>query len=179
MNNLNLEKVDDAAYMFYNMKEINYLEIKGLKFSDKVNDELNGDYGLNYRDNLLVCKNNESLSIIYEPLCCQYDIELKKCVNYIICKYNTRTEYKDGFQNEYRKNIAFIKNGDSKVGPNDNLIIEANTNIEIYFSESIDTLANFFSSFKEPNAQNIISVDLSNFDSSKVKSTDFMFCRCY
>ena len=136
-----MSKVDDATYMFYNMKEINYLEIKGIKLNDKINEELKGEYGLNNKENLLVCKNEENFTIEkYESICCKYDIELKKCGNYIICKYKETTEYTSGFQNEYRQNIAFIKNGTSIVGPNERLIIEANTNIEIYFSEPITSL---------------------------------------
>ena len=134
MNNLDLSNVNNATYMFYNMKEINYLEIKGIKLNDKINEELKGEYGLNNKDNLFVCKNEENFPIEkYESICCKYDIELKNCRNYIICKYKETTEYTSGFQNENRQNIAFIKNETSIVGPNERLIIEANTNIEIHF----------------------------------------------
>jgi surface protein len=106
MSNLDLSKVDDATHMFYNMKEIKYLEIKETKLNEKINEEAKGEYGLNNKDNLAVCKNEENLSIgKHKSICCDYDIELKNCRNYIICKYKETTEYTSGFQNEYRQNI--------------------------------------------------------------------------
>ena len=120
MNDLDLSNVNNATYMFYNMKEINYLEIKGIKLNDKMS----------------IGK--------HKSICCDYDIELKNCKrNYIICKYKETTEYIKGFQNEYRKNIFYIKNETSIVGPNERLIIEANTTIEIYFSEPITSIVFF------------------------------------
>ena len=66
------------------------IEIKGIKLNDIINEELKGEYGLNNKENLLVCKNNETLPFEkYESICCKYDIELKKCGNlfyYIINK---------------------------------------------------------------------------------------------
>ena len=180
MNNLDLSHVNDTTYMFYNMKEINYLEIKGLKVNDKINDELKGEYGLNDKDNLIVCKNEENLSIEkYHSSCCNYDIELKKCQNYIICKYNVTVEYKNGFQNKNRQNISFIKNGNSIVGPNEKLIIEANTSIEIYFSIPINNMNSFFSGVDDSNVQDITSIDFSHFDSSSVNFTWGLFYQCY
>ena len=57
------------------MKEINYLEIKGIKLNDKINEELKGEYGLNNKENLLVCKNEENSSIgKYKSICCNFQI---------------------------------------------------------------------------------------------------------
>ena len=166
MNNLDLSNVKDSAYMFYNMKKINCLEINGLKDNDKINDEFNREYGLNGKNNLTICKNEDNLPI-EKP-------------NYIICKYGIRTEYPDGFQNKYRKNISYIKYRNSIVGPSETLIIEANTSIEIYFSEPITSLYGFFSAGvnKDPKTQNITSIDLSHFDSSFIEDTAFMFYNC-
>jgi len=179
MTNLVLSNVDDAAYMFYNLKEIKYLDIKGLQLNDKIKAELEGEYGLNDIDNLIVCKNNdENLAIKHESICCVFDIECKQCGNYIIAKYKTRTEYSNGFMNNNRHHIAFIKNGNSKVGPTEPFTIEANTNIEIYFSEPILSLAVFFGSAEDKNVGNIISFDFSYFDSSLLKLTDYLFDKC-
>ena len=181
MNNLDLSHVDNATYMFYNMKEINYLEIKGLKVSEKIEDKLNGEYGLNDKENLIVCKNEENLSIgKYESICCKYDIELKKSGNYIICKYKETTEYENGFQNEYRTNVSHIINKNAIVNPNEKFIIEANSTIEIHFSEPINSLRHFFmaSEFTDPKSQNIIFIDLSHFDSSSLEDTNSMFSQC-
>ena len=37
MNNLNMENVEDASYMFYNVKNIEYLDIEGVKTNDIFN----------------------------------------------------------------------------------------------------------------------------------------------
>ena len=60
------------------------------------------------------------------------------------------------------------------------MIIEANTNIEIYFSEPISSVKYFFASDDEydPKAQYIKLIDLSYFDSSSVKETHYMFYQC-
>ena len=174
MNNLDLSNVDDATYMFYNMKEINYLEIKGTKLNEIINNEIKGEYGLNNKDNLMVCKNDENFSIgKYVSICCDYDIELKKCKNYIVCKYKEAIVYKNGFGNNDNINIAYIKNGNSIFGPKEKLTIEENDIIEIYFSEPITSLDYFF--WYEVK---IKLIDLSHFDSSLVTDTGNMFEGC-
>jgi len=55
MNNLNMENVEDASYMFYNVKNIEYLSKEDVKTNDIINTELKGEYGLNDKDNLMVC----------------------------------------------------------------------------------------------------------------------------
>ena len=100
---------------------------------------------------------------------------------YIICKYKETVEYKDGFQIGFRE-IAFIKNETTIVLPNEKLIIEANTTIEIYFSEPITTLNGFFpgsGDIADPNSQLIKLIDFSHFNSSSLESTDYMFFECY
>ena len=101
--------------------------------------------------------------------------------NYIICKYNTKGVYENGFLNEYRHNISYIKIGNSEFNPDENFIIEENTSIEIYFSETITSLRSFFTGIEniDKNAQKIISVDLSHFDSSLLENIESMFFYCY
>jgi len=179
MNNLDLSKVNNATYMFYNMTEINYLEIKGTKFNDKINAELKGKYGLNNKDDLMVCKNEENSSIgKHESICCDYNIELKKCNNYIICKFSRVTQYSKGFQTNYRNNIAYIKMGNSIFGPFQNLLIYGNTYIEIYFSKPTTSLSYFFSAHKDFDNTFIEIIDLSHFISSLVETTLGMVDGC-
>ena len=163
MNNLDLPNVNDSAYMFYDTKKINCLEINGLKDNDKINDEFNREYGLNGKNNLTICKDEDKLPI--------------EKSNYIICKYNTKVVYENGFLNEYRHNISYIKIGNSEFNPDENFIIEENTSIEIYFSETITSLRSFFTGIEniDKNAQKIISVDLSHFDSSLLENIESMF----
>ena len=134
---------------------------------------------MNRKDYLLVCLYGVNFPVEkYIYICCNYDIKLKKCGNYMICNYKTKTEYTNGFQNQYRNHIAFIKNESSIVFPNEKLIIEANTNIEIYFHEPITDLSYFFSVIEDSNTRNIKLIDLSHFDSSSITKTLYMFQQC-
>ena len=184
MINLDLSKVNNATYMFYNMKGIKYLDINSTKFNDKINDEFKRENGLNNKDYIVVCKNEENFPLVkYISICCDNFIELKcnNYNNYIICKYKETVEYKDGFQIGFRE-IAFIKNETTIVFPNEKLIIEANTTIEIYFSEPITTLDGFFpgiGDIYDSNSQLIKLIDFSHFNSSSLESTIYMFFQCY
>ena len=107
--------------------------------------------------------------------------KLEENDNYIIVKYGTNTTYEaNKFKNQYRQKIQYIKYKDEIVNLTKQFTIEANTNIEIYFSEPITSLNCFFSGFEEddPLAQKIKLIDLSHFDSSSVNDTQYMFYQC-
>ena len=69
----------------------------------------------------------------------------------------------------------------NKINLTQQFIIKENGIIKIHFPKNITTLKNFFSGHKEnePNAQNIISIDLSHFDSSSIEITEEMFYQLY
>ena len=103
--------------------------------------------------------------------------------NFIKVKYKEKAEYLDGFKNDFREGISQIKKGKETFSPEAELIIVANEEIEIYFSEPIKSLKNFFGynsdyELGDINRDKILSVDLSNFDSSSVIQTDLMFYDC-
>jgi len=81
------------------------------------------------------------------------------------------------FNPDIRRNQEIVVNiGMTKT--TDPFIIEANSTIEIHFTEPINTLENFFNCDLDKNSQSINYVDLSHFDSSFVEDTDGMFNGC-
>ena len=97
---------------------------------------------------------------------------------YIIVKYQEYVEYINGFQISPRYDILFIEYQNVKYRYNENINIVSNTEIKIFLSSSITSLESFFDSSIDPNIQKIISIDLSNFDSSKIINMDKMFNGC-
>ena len=120
--------------------------------------------------------------------CCYYNKESKKCENnnFAILYFGKETTYENGFKikldddSEFRKDIDFIVKGNrnSKILPTDKLIIEAGNNIEIYFSNSITSLENFFNAEKDNNLKNVIQINLSFLKASTITNMKSMFYGC-
>jgi len=91
--------------------------------------------------------------------------------NYIIVKYGEEVEYSEGFQNSYRTKLEKIDYNNIIYLKTNSLTISANKEVKLYITSGTRTLANFFNYKHDSNANKIISIDLSNFDSSSV--TDF------
>ena len=107
--------------------------------------------------------------------------KLEENDNYIIVKYGNETTYgANKFKNEYRKSVEYIKYNGEEVDLTKDFTIKANTTIEIYFSEPINSLESFFSTDEDddPKAAAITYIDLSHFDSSSVDNTLYMFYYC-
>ena len=102
--------------------------------------------------------------------------------NYIIAKYGAQITYGAGnFINQYRQNVEYIMYEDKKIDvTKEELIIEENSIIKIYLTEGITSLEGFFKAGDDgdSNSWEIISIDLSHFDSSKVESTKNMLSGC-
>ena len=98
--------------------------------------------------------------------------------NYIIVKYNEDVEYPNGFQNEDRTNVKYIKYNDHDYGIQEALSISANTEVKIYILPEATSLEKLFYSFVDSKVEKIISVDFSNFDSSLITSLDALFFGC-
>ena len=105
--------------------------------------------------------------------------KLEENDNYIIVKYGTKTTYEAGiFKNPHRQSVDHIKYKGKEIDQTQQFTIEANTNIEIYFSVSVTSLFGFFARYEDWNAEYITYIDLSHFDSSEVTDTEDMFCTC-
>ena len=125
--------------------------------------------------------------------------------NYIILYFNNDFRYSSGFQNDYRNEIDYIKNGDyKKYGSKETFDVKKGLEIEIYFVKAITSLYSFFDSkydvymkylvfvdFTYFNSNSIcnmrslfkgcsslVSIDISNFDTSKVNNMRSLFFGC-
>ena len=99
--------------------------------------------------------------------------------NYIIVQYGEKTEYPNGFGNQYRNGVAFINYNNKFYSKNESLTIEQNGTIEIHFGYAVKSLVVFFgyesnSKSGDKNVENIVSIDLSNFNSSLI-DVQFIF----
>ena len=83
--------------------------------------------------------------------------------NYIIANQIGEATYNSGFGNSFRTNINFIEYNEGQFSSTDNLYIAEGREIKIYFSTDVTSLESFFDSSFDPNVENIISIDLSNF----------------
>ena len=97
--------------------------------------------------------------------------------NYITVKYGKNTEY-TSFGSTFRTGISHIVNEGKIYSQNDSFTIQANNSIEVHFSSDVNTLYGFFEVTYDRNAVNIISIDLSRFDSSLVTEMGHMYYDC-
>ena len=137
---------------------------------------------MNYKEFLLVCqKDNIVNNAEAFYVCCDFTKSPLKCdYNYMTVKYKEKVEYTSGFINDnnpYRNLVYFIIDQDSIIQSKDPLTIEKDNSIDI-FMQNILTLENFFDKNYDTNVENIISVDLSHINSTKLSSTHRMFQDC-
>ena len=97
--------------------------------------------------------------------------------NYIIVKYYIKTQYTI-FEATNRKGISYIINEGTRYNLTDSFTIQANNSIEMHFSSPVKSLYGFFSMDNDRNVENIVSIDLSHFDSSLLENIGYMFNGC-
>ena len=99
---------------------------------------------------------------------------------YVTLYFKVDCNYSEGFKNAYRNGISFIINRENsdKFKSEDAFIAHKNFGIEIHFNRTITNLRSFFSSHLDKNMEYLISIDLSNFDTSSVTYMDSMFYKC-
>ena len=165
--------------MFDNVNNLKYINIYNVASDGVLATALSNE--LNNIDNLIVCQKNEIINndkAIYE--CCTYNSDKSKCEfsNYMIIKYKEEAEYSNGFQISSRTGIRFIEYGNKNYRKDEKLIINANTEIKIYFLFDMTSLESYFDSSIDSNVVKIISVDLSNFNSTLITNLNNMFKGC-
>ena len=183
ISNFNMKESIRYNYMFSDISNIRYINIKNL-----VNDKTISNTFNQRTDSFYFCGSNSIIDNINAYKCCEYDMLSDQCnevPNYIIIKYDgnmNKISYENGFginnQIPSRKEIEYIIKGTTKYQSDESLTIEPNDSIEIYFSNNIDSLEHFFSGSVDDNCKYIISVDLSNFNSSLVVNAEGMFENC-
>ena len=177
--NLNMEKVSSAENMFSELPNLLYVNFYGAKNTGNYITES----VLNNMDSLTICqKDNIITNQNANYNCCYFDIDNKKCKENYIKVYNgIDVEYKNGFQNEGRKDILFVfdlkKN--LKLELNKEFTVEKENPLLIFLSPSATSLSNLFNGYYDPNAENIISIDFSLNDTSLINDMSSLFFNCY
>ena len=182
---INISQVNNVADLL--TSQLKYLNIMGATLSDSVKNAIMTPS----LSGIIICQDKNQISntgnndFKNKEICCNFNSENGKCEssNYITIFYpqNNNNNYQFSFSEDYSDKkglIDFIINGESILTKNDinDIPITINQNnyqIEIHFSSNITTLEGFFSGMKD-----IISVDLSNFDSSYLTSVKNMFSGC-
>ena len=171
MSGLNLAQVVESTDAFSNLK-LAYLDIKGTIFSDNLKETIQSSF--DNQENLIVCQNEEIVKNVINK-CCDYNTASNKCriidspytnSNYIIVHYGNNSVYENGYQNEKRNNLSFVVYDSTIIFSNESLTVGKNKYIQIHFLSSIESLESFFSAEYDTNAQNIVSIDFSHFNSS-------------
>jgi hypothetical protein len=106
--------------------------------------------------------------------------------NYIIINFDSSLPsitYQEGFSGDCtsREVIDHLIYNENDVTNERPLIIAPSTSnkLIIYFSDNVDSLANFFSKDNcDENSQYITEIDFSNFDSSSINSMEHTFSGC-
>ena len=139
ITNFNTEKLKTANNMFPNNLE--YLDISNMAENEVIKKELSS---LESNNELLTCQ-SKNIKQNANNACCEFtkiysfdtfDTELKKMCstnNYIKVKYGNKTEYPNGFGNQYRNGVAFINYKNKFYSKNEPLKIRRNGTIEIHF----------------------------------------------
>ena len=139
ISNFGTSQVTKSSYMFNDVKPLKYINLYNAKI-----EEIQSQIQSIINNDTIVCQNGEIFSNVKND--CSIFIQSD---NYIIVKYGTNTTYgANSFTNiDSRKQIQYIKYKDEIVNLTKQFTIEANTNIEIYFSEPITSLNSFFSGY--------------------------------
>ena len=184
ISNFDPININNADSMFDNFENIKYINLNNMT-NDYIISRIKSS-NLKNKNDLIVCQNNnkpiiDNVNAIYDCLYFEENSLKSDSNNYITVKYNNESKYTSGFKLDNiktRKEINYIIYQDS-IFINDNpFIIEANKSIEIHFTNIIDNLENFFNDELDSNCRNIISIDLSYFNSTLIGNIDNIFSNC-
>ena len=178
ISKFNMEEVTNANSMFEKVDSLKYINL----FRAKDHNDYISKSELNDLNNLTVCQSEQILTkedVINK--CCKYNITTDQCeeTNYIEIYYKEDVSYENrGFSNCSREDkIDYIIIGEKQYSINDNFDISANTKVEIYLKDKLESLSNFFCPDDE-NTEYIISIDLSYLNTSELKDISSMFSGC-
>ena len=139
---------------------------------------------LNSNTDLLICQTKNIVEDANNACCDFSSDKIKMCYtnNYITVQFGKETKY-DGFGSDYRDGVIYIKYNDTLYLKNESFTIKQNGIIEIHFGYPVTSLVAFFgyesnSKSGDKNVENIVSIDLSNFNSSLIDDISAMFQGC-
>ena len=93
-------------------------------------------------------KNDEQLNIIEKNVNLLKNIQEMQNNNYITITYQQNVKYNQNnqYKNNYRYDISFLRYKNIEYSGQENIEIEANSKLEIYFSSHLTSLEHFFDS---------------------------------
>ena len=197
-------KINNAENMFKHCSSLRILDISNFYFSKYDNDYLNMFDGinnlkylrlydisdtnkiiskspLNKINDLYVCHNDNIITNLnIFNICCNFNIEEETCEsdNHIVIYFNQDSYYKNGFKNDFREKIGYIVYNKKIITTNKEINVTSGSKLDIYFFERVTTMESFFDSDYDNNMKNLVSIDLSQFDSSIVSHFKKMFYGC-
>ena len=183
----NLNDNDNIKNMFRDVDNLKYINVYNVQDPNKL--LLNHNYQKKFfskEPKLIVCQKEDHKIISHVNItneCCYYDINNDSCIdtNYITLYYGKDVEY-TSFENDCRTgSINYIINNDHNIklsSKDDRLTIKKGRKFEIYFNYPLDSLEDYFSPSFDPNMKYIVSVDLSNLDTSILTNMKSAFADC-
>ena len=189
ISRFNLEALELADGMFLYLINITYINLyyvqdsKGfINESMKIEEEFEKEFQLD-KSKLTVCQKENIITNIINNKCCYYNVTSQECINqnYITIFFGDKAIYNNGFENDFREGIEFIINGEEhnkKLAGKDKLHLHRGSKLEIYFSDDTLSLRNYFSTTKDANMKNLLSVYLSNLNSIVSGNLDNLFYGC-
>ena len=172
--------------MFSNISNFKYLNIYNISDSYNILSDL-----FREANDLYVCQKEELIINPNIHNCCNYNYEIHRCdVNYIILYFNEDFTTDNCWYYNIKDKIYFIMNGDELYDDIETAFdIKTDKNFKIYFKEQLKDLSYFLG--YNPNNYNdnicinnnaiknkLISIDLSNLDTSLVTNMNSMFEEC-
>ena len=183
----NLKGKDNIKNIFKDVDDLKYINVYYVQDPDKL--LLNYNYQKKFFKKvpyLMVCQkeNHKIISHVnITNVCCYYEMNNDTCIdsNFVTVYFGEDVEY-TSFENGCRSgNINYIINEDhnNKLSSKDTRIsIKKGSKFEIHFNYPLDTLEDYFSLSCDLNMKYLVSVDLSNFDTSILTNMKSAFAGC-
>ena len=181
ISGFDISQITTGNEMFNNLENLKYIVLKDITLPSSASIKTQVLNNLDSTSNLIVCQNEKILTnndLVF--ICCDFDtnINLCKSSNYIIAHYKEQVTYDRNFVNEKRSGINFMNYNGQTFTSNNQIVINANTEIELHILSNNIGLNSFFDSDKDSNVAKINSIDLSHLDSSSVVDMSRMFYGC-
>ena len=182
--NVVYDSVNKDFFFIFTNSYLKFLSIKDIKINEtKVKGKESIDIieqinSIKNKTSMYLCLNDAKIMSQIDKnitICCEFDKNTQTCdsSNYFSLYYTNNVLYASGFENDNRKEIAFLKYGNQMKRAFESISIESNKNLDVKFAYPIDSLNNFF--YNDVNKNTLVSLDFSKFDSSKITSVENVF----
>ena len=182
--------VTNMDFLFYGFNSLKAIDMSCISFQNLVSTK-SLLYGtddlaiLSYNDKIgsspvltqtfIELYSNGNVNLCMAPNCCDIDPENGECKissNFITITYGRDAKY-SSFQNTQNYPITNLRIGKTLIGPRDSFEVKNGTKVDILFSNELSGMPSIFK-----DNVDIISVDFSNFNSSKISEISDLFNGC-